>query len=99
MNDLRTTDEAFFADLRALIHAWCDRHCLFVLADALPAYVTFNGLTDGWGDLYLALRNITTMHRHLLPPAELDLADDLARAASERVSRGAGRARTPSNRS
>ena len=34
-----------------LIEKWCDERRLDALAQILPAYLAFNGLADGWGEL------------------------------------------------
>jgi len=57
------TSAGFIAALRSLIDTWCDRRCLKALSRILPAYMGFNGLTEGWGDLYDALRNVRAFAR------------------------------------
>jgi ubiquinone/menaquinone biosynthesis C-methylase UbiE len=47
MKDYHSNDE-FFAALRALIDRLCDERRLAALARLLPAYLAFDGLTDGW---------------------------------------------------
>ena len=49
----------FFALLRSLIDAWCDRHALKPLSRVLGPYLAFDGLTDGWGEILNALKRIT----------------------------------------
>lgn len=77
---------AFHADIRALVHAWCDRHDLAPLADLLPAWLAFNGLTDGWQDLAAALRTVATRHQDRLPPPERATLDRLRRTADRVLS-------------
>ena len=72
----------FFAALRNLIEAWCDRRCLKALNHVLPAYLSFNGLTDGWNRLYDALRNVRTFAQDELTAGELDTVSILIRVAS-----------------
>ncbi len=46
-------------DVSRLIDAWCDRRELRGLAGLLPAWLSNNGLTDGWADLLKALRALS----------------------------------------
>ena len=80
-------NEEFFAALRGLIDAWCDRRCLRELATVLPGYLALNGLTDGWAALYEALKNVRAFSRERLPAAELDLVNQLIRASEKIVCR------------
>lgn len=73
-------NEAFFADLRNLIDGWCERRCLQPLSIVLPAYSSFNGMTDGWGELLKALQALAVLPDGLLPD-EHDTVTDLQRAA------------------
>jgi hypothetical protein len=76
-------NEAFWADLRALVEAWCDRRYLRPLAIVLPAYTSFNGMTDGLGELLLAFKALALSQDALLPD-EQEIVTDLRRAV-ERV--------------
>jgi hypothetical protein len=53
-----------------LVDCWCDRRDLAALAGVLPAWLSNNGLTDGWEELAAALR--TMSHSTLLPVEERD---------------------------
>lgn len=44
--------------LQTLVNGWCERRSLEPLAALLPAYLGFNGLTDGWLDLWEAVNNV-----------------------------------------
>jgi len=55
MKDFHSNEE-FLAVLHMLIERWCDERRLDALAQILPAYLAFNGLTDGWGELSNALK-------------------------------------------
>ena len=77
----------FFAALRNLIEAWCDRRCLKALNHVLPAYLSFNRLTDGWNRLYDALRNVRTFAQDELTASELDTVSVLIRVASQVIHR------------
>ena len=58
MDEIQSKADIFWRDMRVLVEAWCDRRCLYPLSIVLPAYVSFNGLTDGWGELLSALKRI-----------------------------------------
>jgi hypothetical protein len=55
-------------EIRSLIEAWCDRRELSALAGLLPSWLAINGLTDGWEELAVALRHVSTSSA--LPPDE-----------------------------
>lgn len=64
--------EEYFAEMRGLIDAWCERRCIHLLGTLLPAYLGFNGLTDGWGELLVALKTLHFL-RDPLPQTEQDI--------------------------
>jgi hypothetical protein len=45
-------------DLRQLAEGWCERRALRALSQFLPGYFALNGLTDGWGELETALKDV-----------------------------------------
>ena len=45
-------------DLRKLADAWCERRALKPLLHFLPGYFALNGLTDGYGGLEIALKDV-----------------------------------------
>ncbi len=45
-------------DLRQLADGWCERRALRALGQFLPGYFALNGLTDGWGQLETALKDV-----------------------------------------
>jgi hypothetical protein len=45
-------------DLRQLADGWCQRRALRALHQFLPGYFALNGLTDGWGELETALKDV-----------------------------------------
>ncbi len=51
-------NDEFFRDLKKLADGWCDRRALRPLAHFLPGYFALNGLTDGYGALEIALKDI-----------------------------------------
>ena len=77
------SNEEFFNALRTLIDKWCDRRCLKALQRILGAYLAFNGLTDAWGELHIALQNVRAFARSELKADELKELDDLIRAADD----------------
>lgn len=58
-----------FAVIDALIDRWCERRALKPLRLILTAYPP-NGLTDGWHELYNALRDVRALCRDELPEAD-----------------------------
>ena len=79
--------EALCDAARRLIDAWCDRRQLGVLHCMLGGYLALNGLTDGWGQFYEALRNIRAVYGPGLPAEERALVDDLMRSTEKIVYR------------
>ena len=73
-------NEAFFAELRSLIDGWCDRRCLRPLGIVLPAYNSFNGMTNAWNDLLTALRTLALVQDAMLA-SEHEIVIDLRQAA------------------
>jgi hypothetical protein len=59
--------------LGRLVDAWCERRDLHPLARVLPAYMWNFGLTDGWGELLMALQTLRADRR--LPDDEQDLLE------------------------
>ena len=45
-------------EVSGLIDAWCDRRELDLLARLLPAWVSNNGLIDGWAEVLDALKRL-----------------------------------------
>jgi hypothetical protein len=46
-------------EIALLVERWCERRDLSALAGILPAWLSNNGLTDGWADLASALRSMS----------------------------------------
>lgn len=82
MDERYSNNEEFFADLHGLIDAWCERRCLLPLAAVLPAYTSFNGMTDGWIELLDALK-ASVLTREALLPKELAMVANLRKAAED----------------
>jgi len=67
----------FLEILTRLIEGWCDRRSFRPLSRILAAYLSFNGMTDGWGELGVALKSIRALDRGQLTPVEQAIVDDL----------------------
>jgi hypothetical protein len=76
-----TSNKLFFKALRELIDHWCDERRLQPLAHVLPGYLAFNGLTDGWADLYAGLVDARSVGPDCMTPADWTLLCDLIGAA------------------
>jgi hypothetical protein len=81
------SNDDFFAALRQQIEQWCDQRQLGALARILPAYTSFDGLTDGWARLHEALKDTRDMGAKTFTEVERELLNDLIRAAEEAVFR------------
>jgi hypothetical protein len=77
----------FFVVLRRLIDAWCDRRALRPLSLVLGPYLAFDGLTDTWGKLLIALKTVSASYQKDISETELDSVRDLIRAAEPVVYR------------
>ena len=64
------TDSRLPQLLHDLIDGWCERRALRPLAAILPGYLAFNGLTDGWHELWRAVNNARSMHPDMLTAHE-----------------------------
>jgi hypothetical protein len=80
------SNESFLVALRVLIDTWCDRRCLKALNNVLGAYLAFDGLTDSWADLSVALQNVRAFARTELSAQEIEELNGLIRAAEEALS-------------
>jgi hypothetical protein len=76
-----------FAVLNKLVREWCGRQCLEALSQVLPAYLSFNGLTDAWSRLFDALRNARSLARYELTDEELEKVGNLIDLASQVIRR------------
>lgn len=77
----------FFDRLKVLLERWSDRRAFDPLARVLPAYVAFNGLTDGWADILDALKAVRAFDSNALIEPESATLNDLIRAAEKVVFR------------
>jgi Ser/Thr protein kinase RdoA (MazF antagonist) len=81
------SNEEFFTALRQQVERWCDQRRLRELAELLPAYTSFFGLTDDWARLYEALKATRALRRENFSAAEWELLNDLTGAAERAVFR------------
>ena len=81
------SNEEFFAALRQQIERWCDLRRLRELAQLLPEYTSFFGLTDDWARLYEALKATRAIGREKFSVTEWELLNDLISAAERAVYR------------
>jgi hypothetical protein len=84
MNDYHSNDE-FLSALRALIEQWCDERQFAALSQILPAYLAFNGLSDGWHLLCSSLKATRGLGREAFSDADWSVLSDLIRAADRVV--------------
>jgi hypothetical protein len=80
MKEFRSNQE-FLATVRQLIDRWCDERKLNALSRILPAYLAFNGLSDGWHELLAALKTTRAVGHDAFDQAEWDTLNDLIHAA------------------
>jgi hypothetical protein len=81
------SNEEYYAALRAMIERWCDQRMLGALSRLLPGYLSLNGLTDGWANLYEALKMTRGLGYESFTRADWDLLNELIRGAEKRVYR------------
>jgi hypothetical protein len=81
------SNEEYFAALRALIERWCDQRKLGALSRLLPGYLSLNGLTDGWANLYESLKSTRGLGYEAFSAADWDLLNELIRGAEKAVYR------------
>jgi hypothetical protein len=75
-----STNTEFLETLKGLIDGWCERRCLAPLSRVLSPYLSFNGMTDGWGELGVALKSIRALDGEHLSLKERGIVDNLIRA-------------------
>jgi hypothetical protein len=83
-----STNREFLDALKDLIEGWCERRCLRPLARVLNAYLSFNGMTDGWGELAIALKSIRALDGDHISANERRVVDDLIRATDIAIHQG-----------
>ena len=64
------TDSRLAQLLDGLIDGWCARRALRPLAALLPGYLAFNGLSDGWFELWSAVNGVRGMAPDALTDGE-----------------------------
>jgi len=63
----------------SLCNGWCEQRCLSALRHLLRAWPITSPLTDGWGELGIALQNIRAFARNEITPQELEEVEQLVR--------------------
>ena len=72
----KTEIDRLFETIRQLINSWCDRRCLRALRAILRGYPLTAPLTDGWGELLLALLDVRAFARDELIQSERNAVDE-----------------------
>lgn len=76
-----------FSSIQTLVEGWCDRRCFKALRAILPGYPLSSPLTDGWGDLLIALKNVRAFARSELTDDECSALEEYTRAVEQVVHR------------
>jgi hypothetical protein len=84
---MHCSNDQFFEALRSLIDCWCGCRNLKALRHILGPYLAFNGMTDGWGELYKALRNLRADCWDTLPLEERETLKGLIATADNVLNR------------
>ena len=63
-------NEDLIRNLKKLADGWCERRALLPLSIFLPAYLSLNGLTDGYADLEKALKDVLALAKGNLTEEE-----------------------------
>jgi hypothetical protein len=79
--------EQLFQNIRGLVEAWCDRRCLRALRAILRGYPLTSPLTDGWGELLIALQDVRAFARDELTADERTAVEDCIRVVDRVVHR------------
>lgn len=85
------TDSRLAELLRTLVDGWCERRALRPLATLLPAYLAFNGLSDGWHEFWRAVNTLRGLGPDVLTDEELAAVAE-ARALIYQAFKSVGRA-------
>ena len=80
-------NKQLFSSIQGLVEAWCDRRCLGALRRILPAYPLSSPLTDGWGELLIALQEVRAFAKEELTPDERKLLDNCISAVETALHR------------
>ena len=64
------TDTNFQGDLKKLADGWCESRNLLALHHFLPGYFGLNGLTDGFGLLETALKDVLAFAKDVITDEE-----------------------------
>jgi hypothetical protein len=83
----RATPQEVLGRVEFLCNAWCDRRSLTALRYLLQAWPLVSPLTDGWGELGIALKNIRAVARTEIQAQELKEVEQLIRDVDHIVQR------------
>ena len=76
MNSTIQSNDQLFRTLQGLVEGWCDRRCLRALRAILRAYPLTALLTDSWGELLIALKDVRAFAREELTETERSTVDE-----------------------
>ena len=81
------TSQELMKHVDSLSNAWCDRRCLTALRHLLRAWPLPSLLTDSWGELGIALKNVRAFARNEITAQELVEVEQLIRDVDHIVQR------------
>jgi putative oxidoreductase len=73
-------NQELFQTVQNLVDAWCERRALQALRCILRDYPLVSPLTDGWGELMTALKDVRAFAREQITPEELKSVNECIRA-------------------
>lgn len=82
------SNRELFALLDHLVDRWCERRALRPLRIILKAYPMVSALTDNWGELRSALRQLRSLRDPDVSDAEAAIVEDALRAIERALDRG-----------
>jgi hypothetical protein len=81
------SNDDLFRKLQGLVEGWCDRRCLRALRAILHGYPMTSMLTEGWGELLIALQNVRAFAREELTEDERSTVEECISAVDRAVHR------------
>ena len=75
------TPREFQDQMVTLLYSLCDARALGPLSTLLRAWPIYNGFSDEWGALAVALKTVRMRQRDALSPAQMELVISLQHAA------------------
>jgi hypothetical protein len=83
------------AAIDALVDHWCERRSIRALRQILAGWPSPLRLTDDWGELRTALRNVLAFARPELSPDEIEAVEEAIVAIDIAMNSASGRAGPP----